>query len=90
MARSKKHKDVEFHVTGRETTTVFKTFKDAAERAVILAASGGMSVIDVVVWSRSGARWYAGEHGVEMYNEDPDASVFERLELHGNVVGRIS
>lgn len=87
----RKHKHVGFHVddaSGRER--VFDTFDEAAGFAVALSAgSGWKQNIDVVIWSEAGARWYAGEDGVEHYREDPDASVFERIEVKAHDVGRV-
>lgn len=84
--------DIEFAVddaSGRQRT--FKTFDEAAGFAVSLAATGrGPSNLDVLIWSRSGARAYGGDNAVEQYDEDPEASVFERLEISVNYVGRIA
>jgi len=89
MART--HKDVEFAVddaSGKQRT--FKHFDEAAGFAVALSASQGrMRNIDVLIWSKSGARFYGGDDAVEQYNEDPEASVFERIEVSANSVGRI-
>ena len=88
MARS--HKDVEFHVElANGKTQVYRKFDEAAGMAVSLAASGRPTTIDVVIWSRAGARAYGGDWGVEQYNEDPEASVFERIEVEANNLGRI-
>ena len=91
MARSKTHKDVEYAVddaSGAQRT--FKTFDEAAGFAVAIALSGRDNVsIDVLIWSKSGARFYGGDEGVEQYNEDPEASVFERFEIRVNAVGRV-
>ena len=87
-----KHKSVEFATTdlgGQEQT--FKTFDEAAGLAVSVAASSGRKVhIDVLVYSAAGARWWGGDYAVEDYMEDPDASVFARIEIKANVVGRIA
>jgi hypothetical protein len=90
MARAKTHPDVEYAVedaSGQER--IFKTFDEAAGFALGMAISRGESVIDVLIWSKAGARWYGGEDAVERYNEDPDASVFERFEIRVNAVGRV-
>jgi len=90
MAR-KSHPDVEFAVddaAGRQRT--FKTFDEAAGFALAIALSGRPNVhLDVLVWSRSGARHLAGDEGVAQYLEDPDASVFERYEIKANSQGRV-
>lgn len=83
--------DIEFSVddaSGRER--IFKTFDEAAGFAVSLASTGRPWNLDVLVWSRSGARAYGGDHAVEQYDEDPEASVFERLEISVNYVGRVA
>jgi hypothetical protein len=88
MART--HKDVEFAVddaSGRER--VFKTWDEAAGFAVSIATSGRPSAIDILVYSEAGARNVMGEDGVAMYREDPDASVFWRIEIIANAVGRV-
>lgn len=84
------HKDVEFavDVNGQEKT--FGTFKEAAEAAVQEAISHGETVnLDVLVWSEAGAEAWGGDDAVEQYEEDPEASVFERFEVSVNAVGRV-
>lgn len=89
MARSKRHKDVEYAVddaSGNER--IFKTFDEAAGFAVAIAASGRPNVhLDVLAHSAAGARAVGEE---ESYAEDPDASVTARLEISVNYVGRIA
>ena len=92
MARSESHKDVEYAVddaAGRER--VFKTPNEAAGFALSLALSDGEPhYIDVLVHSREGAEWYRGSSdGGEEYDEDPEASVFERIEVRANSEGRV-
>lgn len=92
MARLRKHKDVEFAVGVKGTTNedIFKTYEEAAGHAVFMAFSyGTTALLDVLVYSEAGARSWAGEHGVEQYREDPDASVFDRIEVKANVIGRV-
>lgn len=88
----KSHRDVEFAVddaSGNQRT--FKYFDEAAGFAVAIAASGKERVyLDVLIWSKSGAKAYGGEEGVEQYEEDPDASVFERIEIRVNAMGRVA
>ena len=90
MSRPKTHKDVEYAVddSGGQQHT-FKKFADAAEFALMVGMSTGEAKIDVLVWSRAGAKHVAGDDGVEAYEEDPDASVFERYEIRVNAVGRV-
>ncbi len=90
MART--HKDVEYAVddaSGHER--IFKTPDEAAAFAVSLAMSDGrVHNLDVLVFSREGARWYRGSSdGEEEYDDDPEASVFERIEIRANSVGRV-
>lgn len=90
MAR-RTHKDVEFSVEdGQGRERIFKTFDEAAGFAVSMAATGRPDVyLDVLVWSRAGAKAYGGDWGVEQYDEDPEASVFERLVIQADNQGRI-
>lgn len=84
------HNDVEFAVDdagGQEK--VFKTFEEAAAFAMAVAMSTGDTVLDVLIWSEAGARAYGGDDAVEQYNEDPEASVFERYEISVNAAGRV-
>lgn len=85
MARAKSHKDVEFEIGAKH----FKKWAEAASFALALAGTGQAVTLDVLVWSRAGARWWGGEHGVERYKEDPEASVFERLLVRVDNQGRV-
>ena len=91
MAR-RTHKDVEYAVddaSGQQR--IFKTFDEAAGFAVAIAASGKPVVdLDVLIWTKAGARFYGDSDAVEQYEEDPEASVFERLEIQVNFVGRVA
>lgn len=90
MARRKKHKDVEYHVDRPDGSTVHTNDPaEAALTALSVAMSRGEAVLDVVVWSESGARAYGGDDAVEQYREDPEASVFDRFEIKVNNVGRV-
>lgn len=89
---AKSHKDVEFSVSTEDVNDPYKYFKNfdnAAAFAVQRAISTGESTLDVVVSSESGARWLGGDDVAEQYNEDPEASVFERLEIKVNSLGRV-
>jgi hypothetical protein len=84
------HADVEFAVDdagGNER--IFKDGKEAGAFAVQVAIARGEANIDVLVWSEEGARAYGGDDAVERYNEDPEASVFERYEVKVNFVGSV-
>jgi hypothetical protein len=88
---SKSHKDVEFAVDdagGRERR--FKKFDEAAGFAVAIASTGRKVNLDVLIHSKAGARAWGGDDAVEQYEEDPDASVSERIEIKVNIVGRVA
>jgi hypothetical protein len=92
MAKRTTHKDVEYEVGDRRhgTRKHFKKFDEAAAYAVVIAASGVSRVhLDTLCWSEAGARFLGGDDGVEQYREDPDASVFDRIEIDVNNVGRV-
>ena len=76
------HKDLEFHIDVADgETRVFDNFDAAAGFAVARALSRGGEdvIIDVVTWSQDGARAWGGDSAVEIYDEDPESSVHERL-----------
>lgn len=87
-----KHKDLEFHVDRPNGSTfITKSFPEASAMAVSIAASNGRKVnIDVICWSVGAARAWGGDSGVEQYKEDPEASVFERIEVRADAQGRIA
>ncbi len=92
MATRTVHKDVEYEVSNRDRghRKNFKKFDDAAAYAVAVGATGVSPVLlDTLVLSEAGARFLGGDDGVEEYREDPDASVFSRLEIKVNYVGRV-
>jgi len=93
MARAKSHKDVEFEVEyePRGQTWNYKTFAEAAAQALAVSAShGGEEVLlDVLIHSRAGARWWGGDYAVEEYESDPEASVSDRLVVRAVDQGRI-
>ena len=90
MARNR-HKDLEFAVddaNGEER--IFKDFDEAAGFAVSIAATGREDVyIDVLAWSRGAAKAWGGDDAAEQYDEDPEASVFERIEIKADILGRV-
>lgn len=70
---------------------IFKTWSEAAGYTVSLAASDGEPHnVDVLAWSRAAARAWAGDDGVASYDDDPEASVFERIEIRAESKGRIA
>lgn len=89
MART--HRDVEFAVEdASEKERIFKTFDSAAGFAVAIAASTGRKVpINVLIYSKSGARWWGGDEAVELYLLDPEASVSERIVVSADSEGRV-
>lgn len=93
MARAQTHRDVEYAVddaSGRQR--IFKSSNEAAGFAIALAMSHGQPVnLDVLVHSPAGARWYRGSSdGAEEYAEDPDASVFDRIVVSAESIGRVA
>ncbi len=90
MARRKG--DLEFAVddsAGQQR--IFKTFPEACAFAVSIAASHGRPVdLDVLTFTRAAAKAWAGDYGVEVYNEDPEASVHERIQIRADAQGRIA
>jgi hypothetical protein len=88
--RVKSHAQVSFEVTRGEHTRTFTKFPEAVEHAFVLAAGGDNVTLDVLAWSRAGAKAWGGDDGAEVYDEDPEASVFERYELTVNFVGRVA
>ncbi len=89
---SKGHKDLEFQLedAGGNTRT-FKNFDEACGLAVSIAASNGKEVeLNVLAWSKAAAKAWAGDYGVEVYEEDPEASVHERIVIKADAQGRIA
>lgn len=86
-------KDLEFHISKENDSRAEKiltNFDAAAGYAIGRAAStGDTMVIDVVTWSRAAARAWGGEHAVEVYEEDPDASVHERIVIKAESLGHV-
>lgn len=91
MARSKTHRDVEYAVddaSGKER--IFKSSDEASSFAISLAMSDGRPHnIDVLIYSVSGARWYGGDDAAEEYDDDPEASVSDRIVVRAESLGRI-
>jgi len=88
MART--HKDVEYHVESQHHDTQVFGEPDAAMIAVGTACMHtGAATLDVVIWSKAGAKAYGGDDAVDQYEEDPEASVFERFEFRCNALGRV-
>jgi hypothetical protein len=87
----RRHPGVMFAVNDTNRTEhVFKTFDEAAAFAVGLARSNGTRVyLDVLVYSPAGAAWWAGDDAAADYFDDPDTSVFERIEIHADSLGSV-
>lgn len=92
MRTKPQHKDVEFAVSAGEVTKYLKQWDEAAALAVAMSVSRGgeEAVIDVLVHSRAGAKHWAGDYGVEQFEEDPEASVFDRVSIRAESRGRIA
>lgn len=85
--RAAKHKDLEFQVKDR----TFRSFEEAAAHAVVVSATSGEPAhIDVITWSRGAAKAWAGDYGMEVYEEDPEASVHDRIVVRAQAQGRIA
>lgn len=86
-------KDLEFHVSpkGSFDTNIHKSFEKAAADAVRQCISSGITMhIDVVAWSKAAAKAWNGDYGVEVYEEDPEASVHDRIVIKAESLGRIA
>jgi hypothetical protein len=81
----------EFHITLLNgETKVLTDFDKAIVLAFSVAISGGQSCfIDVICYSEEDAEAWGGNEAVERYQSDPDASVFERIEIKANYLGII-
>jgi len=90
-AAARTHKHVEFAVDdNRGEERIFKTFDEALAFAAGLALQTGVGVeLDVLVMSREGAEWWAGSDGGESYDDDPEASVFDRMIVKVTSQGRV-
>lgn len=86
------HKDVEYAVEdGSGQERIFRTPDEAAGFAVSMGMSGKSPVyIDVLIYSRAGARHYGGDYAVEQYDEDPEASVSDRIRITAESEGRVA
>lgn len=86
------HKDLEYHVDRPNGSTfITKSADEAASMAIAISMSGkGDVYIDVIARSVGAARAYAGDDGVESYREDPEASVFDRIRVNAESLGRIA
>lgn len=88
-----KSSNLEFHVSpeGSFDTKIFTNIKEACLHAISMGVSHGQTMhINVIAWTKAAARKWAGDHGVEVYNEDPEASVHERIVVKAESLGRIA
>lgn len=69
----------------------FDSFERACCHAVFLAATTGTAVnLDVLAHNELDAASWSGEDGVAQYREDPDCSVFDRVVIRAESLGRIA
>ena len=88
-----KKAELEFHVNDErgQGATIFTNFDKAAGFALSQACYTGNEIqIDVVTWTKAAARAWGGDNSVEIYEEDPDASVHERIIIKAESIGRIA
>jgi hypothetical protein len=89
MERTERHRDVEYSIKLGHKEVVFETLDDAAPYVLSAALAEGRAHLDVLVHSADGAAWYGGDEAVALYQDDPEASVFERIEVRASSQGRI-
>ncbi len=90
MTKSDTHRDVEFIVSAGDTEQTFRTFDKALLHAFSVSLAEGEVTLDVLVYSEEGAEWFDGEHGVERYESDPEASVFQRFKIAVADLGQVA
>ena len=81
--------EVEYIVATGNSERVFGDFDEALSFAFAAALSVGKVIIDVLVYSEEGAKAFGGDDAAAEYREDPEASVFRRVELTVNDMGRV-
>lgn len=84
-----KYKDVGYAVHSPLGDRYFDDSRDAFVAVGDACVSSGQAVLDVIISSRAGAKAFGGDDAVAQYDEDPEASVFERFEFWCNSVGRV-
>jgi hypothetical protein len=89
MANEDHHPDVEYAIHLGHKEVVFDTLADVAPMALSAALAHGRAYVDVLVHSEAGAEWYGGDDAVELYRDDPEASVFDRIEVRAASLGRV-
>ena len=68
----------------------FINFESAAAYAIRLAAANNPAIIDTLIYDEKHAFQWGGDAAVEQFNEDPEASVFERIEIKVTSHGRVA
>lgn len=81
--------DLEYHVEDHKGVHIFENIGDAGRVAFMRALSYGEADVDVVVWSEEGAAAFGGDDAVEEYLEDPEASVFARIQVRLDHQGKV-
>ena len=72
-------------------TKSFKTFNEAIGHAAALSVSTGENVlVDVVVHDEHAASIWGGDDAVDLYQEDPERSVFERIQISATSLGGVA
>lgn len=93
MSKRRKVNGLEFHVEDEGKlgdAHVFALFEDASSFAIARAVSHGKPVkLDVVIYSKAAARAWGGDDAVDVYEDDPEASVHERIIVRAESQGRI-
>lgn len=88
--KSDMHRDVEFIVSADGVEQTFRTFDKALAYAFSVGLNGTEVTVDVLIYSADGAAWYGGDDAVERYEDDPEASVFQRFKLRVSEIGRVA
>jgi len=81
---------VEYHVDmPNGSTRICNDAQQAQLLAVSIAMTGRTATIDVVCWTEEDAKAYGGDDAVKRYRDDPDASVFDRIEIRAESKGMV-
>ena len=91
MSALRSHPEVEFATDrpARDSAVHHASWADACVRALNIAAAEGEAIIDVLIFGPEGAKAWGGDDAVEEYEEDPEASVFQRLRVRVCDEGRV-
>ena len=90
MDKPDSHPDVEYAIVVGHREIVFDRLDAAAPFVLSAALAEGGAVLDVLVHSEAGAEWYGGDDAVALYQDDPDVSVFDRIEVRVHSLGRVA